>query len=89
MRSLLQEYSHPDLELFHDSLHGFPLVGKLPPCLLEADVMPKPRVVKPLDEFAAEREACNRKILATLRESEHSPDLIDIYEKRARALCSW
>ena len=81
MRSLLQEYSHPDVELSNDTLHGFPVVGKLPPCLLEADVMPKPRVVKSLEEFAAERETCNKKILATLRESEHSSDLMDIYEK--------
>ena len=81
MRSLLTEYDHPDKVLYDDTLHGFPMAGKLPPCLLEADVMPKPKPVKSLEDFANERVACNKKILASLRESEFSADLMEIHEK--------
>ena len=53
---LFVQFDHPDKCLFSDLLQGFPVVGKLPPCLLDADVVPKPKVVKPLSELLEERQ---------------------------------
>ena len=43
--------------------------------------MPKPRVVKPVQDLPDERDVRNRKILASFSESEFSGDLDAIYEK--------
>ena len=81
INSLIVQLDHPDKSLFADLLQGFPVVGKLPPCLLEADVEPKPKTVKPLAELLQERQECNRAILATVTESEYSGDLETIFDK--------
>ena len=81
VKMLLEQYEHPDSGLFSDMLYGFPVVGKLPPCLLDADVVPKPKTVKPVSELIDERQGCNSAILASLCESEYADDLDAIYNK--------
>ena len=72
-----------DLALPLDLLRGFPLVGKLPPCKLEALPNPKPQNTEPVEKLFAVRAESNRKIIDCLRPSEFGDDLMEIHAKDA------
>ena len=78
---LAKEIGHIDERLPGDLLCGFPLVGKMPPCLVEADVVPKKQSIQPVAKLVQERLKCNNKIIASLKPSEWSQELMDIYDK--------
>ena len=81
---LSSQLPEADMELPLDLLRGFPLVGKLPPCKLEALPDPKPQQSQPVEKLLGMRAASNEKIVNSLRTSEFSNDLLDIHAKDAQ-----
>ena len=81
LHHVLQMSENPDESLFTDMLFGFPVVGSLPPCLLEAKEKDNFPPVLPREEFEELRQVTNSKIADSMKESEFSADLMEIAEK--------
>ena len=81
---LSSQLPEADMELPLDLLRGFPLVGKLPPCKLEALPDPKPQQSQPVEKLLEMRADSNKKIMNSLRPSEFSDDLLEIHAKDAQ-----
>ena len=81
MQYLVAEMSHEDVGLPMACLDGFPVVGQLPPCKVEASPVQPNGKWTTVETFLENRVAKNAGICQSFKQQEFADDLMSICEK--------